>query len=127
MNDTTNSAADITPITSTTDWRYDHYVGDGYTGYAPTKVGEYVHIHAARGYVQRGLRFTWLDGSAVPTTYQIVEIQPGYDVEVVGGIAHQGTLYVCRDITISHGDFEWTLTVPAIRLVKAAAPATAGR
>lgn len=112
-----------TPITSTTDQRYDQYVGDDYTGYAPTEVGTYVHIHAARGYVQRGLLLDDRHGNyRTPTTYQVIEIQPGYDIEVVGGTARQGTLYVCRDLAISHDDFEWTMTVPAIRLARAEAP-----
>lgn len=125
MNDTTAPTTDITPITSTTDRRYDQYVGEGYTGYAPGRVGAYVHIHAARGYVQRGLLLDMLHGNyRTPTLYQVIEIKPGYDIEVVGGTAHQGTLYVCRDTTSTA---DRTLTVPAIRLVKAAAPATAGR
>jgi hypothetical protein len=124
MNGTTAPAAYVTPITSTADPRYNQYVGEGYTGYTPAKVGTYVYIHAARDYVQRGLLLDVLHGNyRTPTLYQVIEIQPGYDIEVIGGIAHQDTLYVCRDTTASSGD--QTLTVPAIRLVPAETPATA--
>lgn len=118
---TIQALAKIAPITDTDDPRYYHYVGDGITGYGPTEIGAYVHIRAARGYVLRGLLLDAANGNyRTPTLYQVIEIEPGYDVEVVGGTAHVGTQYICRDLGMS---FEWTLKVPAIRLVKADPPA----